>query len=108
MKVNVVYAHPAADSYHASLHERIKAIEHRLLPRAVALVLAGATTLEGRTTTVDAGKLRRAPNDRWLLPVYVRGHAPYQALDITVTLAALLGIEKPADALGRVLNEAFQ
>ena len=40
----------------ASLHERIKAIEHRLLPRAVALVLAGATTIEGRTTTIDAGR----------------------------------------------------
>ncbi|HET7471620.1 MAG TPA: bifunctional phosphoribosylaminoimidazolecarboxamide formyltransferase/IMP cyclohydrolase [Candidatus Limnocylindrales bacterium] len=31
----------------ASLHERIKAVEHRLLPRAVALVLAGAVGRDG-------------------------------------------------------------
>jgi phosphoribosylaminoimidazolecarboxamide formyltransferase/IMP cyclohydrolase len=31
-----------ADDDEASLHARIKAVEHRLLPRAVALVLAGA------------------------------------------------------------------
>ena len=38
----------------ASLHGRIKAVEHRLLPRAVGLVLAGAVQLEGRTSRVDA------------------------------------------------------
>ncbi|MDQ2965837.1 MAG: bifunctional phosphoribosylaminoimidazolecarboxamide formyltransferase/IMP cyclohydrolase, partial [Chloroflexota bacterium] len=39
----------------ATLHERIKALEHRLLPRAVALLLAGALTVEpgGRRATVD-------------------------------------------------------
>ncbi|HUQ43210.1 MAG TPA: bifunctional phosphoribosylaminoimidazolecarboxamide formyltransferase/IMP cyclohydrolase [Candidatus Limnocylindria bacterium] len=40
----------------ASLHERIKAIEHRLLPRAVAMVLAGAAAVDGRTTTIDAAR----------------------------------------------------
>jgi phosphoribosylaminoimidazolecarboxamide formyltransferase/IMP cyclohydrolase len=40
---------------HASLHERIKAVEHRLLPRAVAVVLAGAVSAEpgGRRTRLD-------------------------------------------------------
>ena len=38
----------------ASLHARIKAVEHRLLPRAVALVLAGAVSIDGRRTRVDA------------------------------------------------------
>jgi phosphoribosylaminoimidazolecarboxamide formyltransferase/IMP cyclohydrolase len=37
----------------ASLHGRIKAVEHRLLPRAVALALAGAVPIDGRTTRVD-------------------------------------------------------
>ncbi len=36
-----------------SLHERIKAVEHRLLPRAVALLLAGAVNGTGRTIDVD-------------------------------------------------------
>jgi phosphoribosylaminoimidazolecarboxamide formyltransferase / IMP cyclohydrolase len=41
-----------------SLHKRIKAIEHRLLPRAVALLLAGAVVPErgGRRTTLDVDK----------------------------------------------------
>ena len=38
----------------AGLHERIRAVEHRLLPRAVALLLAGALGLYGRRVTVDA------------------------------------------------------
>ncbi|HUG30343.1 MAG TPA: bifunctional phosphoribosylaminoimidazolecarboxamide formyltransferase/IMP cyclohydrolase [Candidatus Limnocylindria bacterium] len=37
----------------ATLHERIKSVEHRLLPRAVALVLAGAVTVDGRAAGVD-------------------------------------------------------
>jgi phosphoribosylaminoimidazolecarboxamide formyltransferase/IMP cyclohydrolase len=40
----------------ATLHERIKAVEHRLLPRATALVLAGAIAApsnRGRTVKVD-------------------------------------------------------
>jgi phosphoribosylaminoimidazolecarboxamide formyltransferase/IMP cyclohydrolase len=43
----------AADD-EASLHERIKATEHRLLPRAVALLVAGAVTIDGRRTRLDA------------------------------------------------------
>jgi phosphoribosylaminoimidazolecarboxamide formyltransferase / IMP cyclohydrolase len=36
-----------------TLHERIRAAEHRLLPRAVALVLAGAVSAEGRRIRLD-------------------------------------------------------
>ena len=38
----------AQDDDEASLHERIKALEHRLLPEAVALVAAGRVRLDGR------------------------------------------------------------
>ncbi len=38
----------------ASLHERIKLVEHRLLPRAVALVLADALRVDGRRTAIEA------------------------------------------------------
>ncbi|MEK6720330.1 MAG: bifunctional phosphoribosylaminoimidazolecarboxamide formyltransferase/IMP cyclohydrolase [Chloroflexota bacterium] len=38
----------------ASLHERIRAVEHRLLPRATALLLAGALSVIGRHVVVDA------------------------------------------------------
>jgi phosphoribosylaminoimidazolecarboxamide formyltransferase/IMP cyclohydrolase len=39
----------------ATLHDRIRAVEHRLLPRAVALVLAGAVAVEpgDRRVTID-------------------------------------------------------
>ena len=40
----------------ATLHDRIRAVEHRLLPRAVALILAGAVrspVAGGRTTAID-------------------------------------------------------
>jgi phosphoribosylaminoimidazolecarboxamide formyltransferase/IMP cyclohydrolase len=42
----------------SSLHERIKAVEHRLLPRAVALVLAGALSLDedGRRVVLDPAR----------------------------------------------------
>jgi len=40
----------------ASLHERIKRVEHRLLPRATALFLAGAVRTKGRQTSVDAAR----------------------------------------------------
>jgi phosphoribosylaminoimidazolecarboxamide formyltransferase/IMP cyclohydrolase len=45
----------APDDDEASLHERIKAVEHRLLPRAVSLLLAGAIAMEPKTrrTTLD-------------------------------------------------------
>ena len=36
-----------------SLHERIKAVEHRLYPEAVRLVVEGRTRLEGRCVRVD-------------------------------------------------------
>jgi phosphoribosylaminoimidazolecarboxamide formyltransferase/IMP cyclohydrolase len=38
----------------ARLHERIKAVEHRLLPRAVALLIADAIAADGRTVAIDA------------------------------------------------------
>jgi phosphoribosylaminoimidazolecarboxamide formyltransferase/IMP cyclohydrolase len=38
----------------AILHDRIRAAEHRLLPRAVALLAAGALSIEGRHVAVDA------------------------------------------------------
>src|SRR6185312_257773 len=40
----------------ASLHERIKLVEHRLLPRATALLLAGAVGVDGRRTSLDAAR----------------------------------------------------
>ena len=46
----------------ATLHERIRAIEHRLLPRAVALVLADAVGVppgSGRTTRIDVDAAER-------------------------------------------------
>jgi phosphoribosylaminoimidazolecarboxamide formyltransferase/IMP cyclohydrolase len=46
----------------ASLHERIKAVEHRLLPRAVALVLADAVVARagGRGTAIDVERAEAA------------------------------------------------
>src|SRR5258705_4060397 len=47
----------------ASLHERIRTVEHRLLPRAVALVLAGAVAgprASERTTTLDIDRAETA------------------------------------------------
>jgi phosphoribosylaminoimidazolecarboxamide formyltransferase/IMP cyclohydrolase len=45
----------------SSLHERIKAVERRLLPRAVGLVLAGAVARTGeRATTLDVERAERA------------------------------------------------
>jgi len=43
------------DDDEAVLHERIKAVEHRLLPRAVALLLAGAVSVPGggRRAVID-------------------------------------------------------
>jgi phosphoribosylaminoimidazolecarboxamide formyltransferase / IMP cyclohydrolase len=37
----------------AAVRERIQAVEHRLLPRAIALVNAEAVTVEGRMTSID-------------------------------------------------------
>jgi phosphoribosylaminoimidazolecarboxamide formyltransferase / IMP cyclohydrolase len=43
----------AAGDDEARLHERIKTVEHRLLPRAAALMVAGAVDLDGRRTRTD-------------------------------------------------------
>jgi phosphoribosylaminoimidazolecarboxamide formyltransferase/IMP cyclohydrolase len=43
----------AAGDDEASLHERIKAVEHRLLPRAVARFLAEAYAIDGRAVRFD-------------------------------------------------------
>jgi len=40
----------------ATLHERIKLVEHRLLPRAVGLVLGGAISIDGRRTTLHPAR----------------------------------------------------
>ena len=49
----------------ASLHERIKAAEHRLLPRAVALLLAGAVSFDGRRARLDPATAdREVPKPR--------------------------------------------
>ena len=39
-----------------SVHDRIRVVEHRLLPRAVALVLAGALAVDGRHVTLDLAR----------------------------------------------------
>jgi phosphoribosylaminoimidazolecarboxamide formyltransferase/IMP cyclohydrolase len=39
-----------------ALFERIHAVEHRLLPRAVGLALAGALTIEGKSVRIDPAK----------------------------------------------------
>jgi len=44
----------APDDDEASLHARIRAAEHRLLPRAVALVVAAAVEARGRQVDLDA------------------------------------------------------
>ncbi len=49
----------------AALHGRIRAVEHRLLPRAVALLLAGAVTVDGRRVSIDtAAADERLPRPR--------------------------------------------
>ncbi|HWP63012.1 MAG TPA: bifunctional phosphoribosylaminoimidazolecarboxamide formyltransferase/IMP cyclohydrolase [Candidatus Binatia bacterium] len=44
----------------ATLHDRIRAVEHRLLPRATALLLAGALRVEGRRVVVDPDRAAEA------------------------------------------------
>jgi len=43
-----------AEDDERSLHARIQAVEHRLLPWAVAFVNAGSVIVKGRTTSIDA------------------------------------------------------
>jgi phosphoribosylaminoimidazolecarboxamide formyltransferase / IMP cyclohydrolase len=67
----------------ASLHDRIKRVEHRLLPRAVAAFLAGAVTVDGRRTRHDPTRAdaaqprpRRAllsVSDKTALAAFARG-----------------------------------
>jgi phosphoribosylaminoimidazolecarboxamide formyltransferase/IMP cyclohydrolase len=68
-----------------TLFERIHAVEHRLLPRAVGLALAGALAIEphGRTVLIDAAKAAErmpvpkrallAPYDKTGLPDFAAG-----------------------------------
>jgi phosphoribosylaminoimidazolecarboxamide formyltransferase/IMP cyclohydrolase len=49
---------------HGALAERIHAVEHRLLPRVVALALAGALRVEGPRVEVDADAAARLPRPR--------------------------------------------
>jgi phosphoribosylaminoimidazolecarboxamide formyltransferase / IMP cyclohydrolase len=70
-----------------SLHERIKAVEHRLLPRAVALLLAGALATDGHSTSLDTGVADRA------LPV------PRRAL---LSVSDKIGLVPFADGLVRL------
>jgi phosphoribosylaminoimidazolecarboxamide formyltransferase/IMP cyclohydrolase len=49
----------AGDSEPALL-ERLHAVEHRLLPRAVGLLLAGALAVDGRRVTIDAARAAEA------------------------------------------------
>ncbi|MCU0478475.1 MAG: bifunctional phosphoribosylaminoimidazolecarboxamide formyltransferase/IMP cyclohydrolase, partial [Chloroflexi bacterium] len=44
----------------ATLLERLHAVEHRLVPRAVGLLLAGALTVDGRRVTIDAARAAEA------------------------------------------------
>ena len=44
------------DDDEASLHDRIRAVEHRLLPRVVARLVAGTLTVEGRHVRFDAAR----------------------------------------------------
>ena len=53
-------ADPAWDD-ETSLHERIKAVEHRLLPRAVALLLAGALSVDRAVAASRIDLNRAAP-----------------------------------------------
>ena len=48
-----------ADDDAAALHARILAVEHRLLPRAVALVLSGAVGTRGRSPDIDVAVAER-------------------------------------------------
>ena len=48
------------DDTEATLLERLHAVEHRLLPRAVGLLLTGALRVDGRRVTVDAARAAEA------------------------------------------------
>ncbi len=48
------------DDDETSLLERLHAVEHRLLPRAVGLLLAGALAIDGRRVAIDAARAAEA------------------------------------------------
>jgi phosphoribosylaminoimidazolecarboxamide formyltransferase/IMP cyclohydrolase len=52
------------DEDRAALTERIHTVEHRLLPRAVALTLAGAISVDGRRVRVDPRRASDIPRPR--------------------------------------------
>ncbi|HYC07266.1 MAG TPA: bifunctional phosphoribosylaminoimidazolecarboxamide formyltransferase/IMP cyclohydrolase, partial [Candidatus Binatia bacterium] len=47
-----------------ALRARIQAVEHRLLPRIVALVLSGAVSVDGRRAAIDAARADTLPTPR--------------------------------------------
>ncbi len=52
----------------ATVHARIRDVEHRLLPRAVALLAAGVLTVDGRHVGLDAARAaERVPTPRRVL-----------------------------------------
>ena len=79
----------APDDDETTLHDRIRAAEHRLLPRAVALLLAGgALVAHGRRVRLDAARSDAA------LP------APRRALLSTSDKAGLVGLGRGLVARG--------
>jgi phosphoribosylaminoimidazolecarboxamide formyltransferase/IMP cyclohydrolase len=61
----ILFQEPIAvltDDTEATLHARLKQVEHRLLPRAVSLLLGGAVSVEpgGRRVRIDAAKVDAA------------------------------------------------
>jgi phosphoribosylaminoimidazolecarboxamide formyltransferase/IMP cyclohydrolase len=44
----------------STVHDRIRVVEHRLLPRAVALLAAGAVAVSGRLVSIDAARAAAA------------------------------------------------
>ncbi len=50
----------AVDDTEATLLERLHAVEHRLLPRAVGLLLAGALRVDGRRVSIDPARAAAA------------------------------------------------
>ncbi len=69
------------DDTEGALLERLHAVEHRLLPRAAGLLLAGALHLDGRRVTIDARRAAGTPVPRRaLLSVSDKaGLAPFAA-----------------------------
>ncbi len=87
-----------------TLHDRIRAVEHRLLPRATALLLAGALRVEGRRVRIDLDRAAAAlpPPRRALISVSDKTDLEAFARDLVE-----LGFELVASGgTARVLREA--